>query len=521
MTTSNSPAADVCDFDALQSARKLWQAGELDSGIEAYRHALSQAPDNVRVLVECARAFGHRYDVAEAERLLTRAAHLADGDPRLAPAIAQSYGRIYRPARAIQELQLLWRAGHLPLQALVELAILYEQSYQLDDALAAISDVVAATDRAEPRFVLARIQRLRGEGNEARRLFEHLLSLCDSPPLLRIRVWSELALLYDASQDYHGAIQALERAKEIRRSGSGVGALFSRSQAINRAASALHRQLTPQVLADWVGEQQRFPARVDCAGMAHLLSFPRSGTTLLEQAIACHPAIMDSPERTVFAREVFPRMCQATQHPALTLPSLQDIPSTRMQALRQMYLSYMEEAAGEPIAGRIHLDKNPNHTSLLAPLLRLFGDAKILFALRDPRDVVVSNFFQYYPLTEFSVNFLSWESTCAQYAQDLSLWLEMRKLIPGQFLEVKYEDVIADRDGQVTGCLRFLGIDPAGMPGDYDRQQRGKFVGSPSQALVRQPLYHRSHGRWRHYSKFFTRHINVLTPYLRTFGYDE
>ena len=44
--------------------------------------------------------------------------------------------------------------------------------------------------------------------------------------------------------------------------------------------------------------------------------------------------------------------------------------------------------------------QEPNHTSLLVGLFRAFPDAKILFAIRDPRDVILSTYLRFFSLTD-------------------------------------------------------------------------------------------------------------------------
>ena len=57
---------------------------------------------------------------------------------------------------------------------------------------------------------------------------------------------------------------------------------------------------------------------------------------------------------------------------------------------------------------------------MLLPLVaRVFPEMKILFALRDPRDVVVSCFMQRLPLNAVSVHYLTLEGTANKYASSM------------------------------------------------------------------------------------------------------
>jgi hypothetical protein len=62
-------------------------------------------------------------------------------------------------------------------------------------------------------------------------------------------------------------------------------------------------------------------------------------------------------------------------------------------------------------------------------------------------------------------------------------------------LEVHYEELVADQEGQSRRLIDFLGLpwDPACLA--FHRTQRPVLTASDWQ--VRQPIYHRSVGRWR------------------------
>ena len=76
----------------------------------------------------------------------------------------------------------------------------------------------------------------------------------------------------------------------------------------------------------------------------------------------------------------------------------------------------------------ILLDKNPTPTSSLHLWLRVFPESKALIALRDPRDVIVSCFFQNLALTPLNANFLSLERAVKHYADLMDVWLRLREL---------------------------------------------------------------------------------------------
>ena len=179
----------------------------------------------------------------------------------------------------------------------------------------------------------------------------------------------------------------------------------------------------------------------------------------------------------------------------------------------------MAAALNESVGDRVHLDKNPPMTLVLPGFLRLFPETRLLIALRDPRDVVISCFMQYLPLNPNSVCFLTLERTAQRYATDMGIWRKLREMIASPWLDVRYEDTVADLEKEARRALEFL--DLPWEPGvlNYRERLRNKAVGSPTYEAVRQPLYTRAIGRWKHYQKFLEPCLPILQPSIDAFGY--
>jgi hypothetical protein len=337
------------------------------------------------------------------------------------------------------------------------------------------------------------------------------------PPALAVQAWGEWCQLRDRQGDYGGAVAAVEKAKAILRAAPQAVRLSKQALVNNEVLARLYTALDRATLDAWRAEDLPPDPRV--SGVAHLLGFPRSGTTLLEQVLAAHPGLVDSPERVVFSRDVLPAVYRPGGTEPLTLDALRAVPRGRLVAQRTRYLDAMESALGEPLGGRVHLDKNPNHTSLIAGLVRLFPESKFVVSLRDPRDVVVSAYLRNFHLTEFSASFLTWGGTCLMYAFEMGVWLRLRELMEGNWVEVRYEDTVADLEGQARRALGFLGLPWDEGVVRYRERRRGKVVNSPTHDAVRQPIYRRAVGRWRHYEPWLGPYLGRLEPFVKALGY--
>src|SRR5204863_4492431 len=217
---------------------------------------------------------------------------------------------------------------------------------------------------------------------------------------------------------------------------------------------ALANSLSADHFQRWREQGRAFPEQA----LAVLSGFPRSGTTLLEQLLDSHTGLISSDEREAFARDIFPALWVTPATPVPTPAALDAVPFERLAALRTRYFESMEAALNEAIGDRVHLDKNPTLTVVLPGLLRLFPEARLLIALRDPRDVVISCFMQYLPLNANSVYFLTLERAAQRYANDIGMWLNLRDKIASRWLEVRYEDTVVQLETEARRALEFLGL---------------------------------------------------------------
>ncbi len=182
----------------------------------------------------------------------------------------------------------------------------------------------------------------------------------------------------------------------------------------------------------------------------------------------------------------------------------------------------MEYLLGQPLGGRMHLDKNPAYNLTIPLVLRLFPEIRLIIALRDPRDVVLSCYLRYLPLNAVSVRFLDAERTASRYALDMTAWLKFRELIDVPWCEIRYEDTVANLEQQARRALETLGLPWDDQVLNYrQRLTTEKLVTSPSYEAVAQPIYTCAIGRWRNYERLLQPAFEILDPFIREFGYSS
>ena len=504
------------DVPELRQARTLWQLNRFDEALELFEGAVRKYPQNLVALVDASRALGARFEIARAEAILDRLMKLARNNPELLHLAGQSYRMIFRQEKAIQCFERVVRLTRNIPDAQLELAVLYERRHRVAEALELIENCL----RAEPDYLEAELfkgrllRRLKDEAG-AEALFRKLAENEAAHPLVRAQAWAEMARKLDQDGAYDDAMRAMLQTKEFLLHQEGEGPLRHESEALQGHVRRLVDGLTTAHFQRWTEEGRAF---APCK-QAVLCSFPRSGTTLLEQVLDSHPGLVSSDEREAFGRDIFPALWRTEKSPLPTPEAFDAVPGERLARQRDRYLAYMAAALNEPLGDRMHLDKNPTLTPLIPGMLRLFPEARLLIALRDPRDVVISCFMQYLPLNTNSVCFLTLERTARRYVHDMSLWLKLRELICAPWLEIRYEDCVAHLERETRRALEFLGLpwDPQVL--QYRDRLKTKAVASPTYEAVSKPLYTSAIGRWKHYEKYLEPCAFILESCVAAFGY--
>ncbi len=156
--------------------------------------------------------------------------------------------------------------------------------------------------------------------------------------------------------------------------------------------------------------------------LALLGGHPRSGTTLLEQVLDSHPDIVSAEETEIFYNDAYGPLLRGHPDDTAMFDGLAKATPEQLQQSRQDYFRAMDLSLGQPVGGRLLIDKNPSYTFLIPALIRIFPEIKFLIALRDPRDVVLSCFMQNLPPNQTGAAFLTLASTAEEYTALMTVW---------------------------------------------------------------------------------------------------
>jgi tetratricopeptide (TPR) repeat protein len=223
-----------------------------------------------------------------------------------------------------------------------------------------------------------------------------------------------------------------------------------------------------------------------------IIGLPRTGTTLVEQILASHSRVYGAGELSL-VRDDYESLPRVMNSRASALECFGEIDRETARRVAQHHLEQLE--ALDATAARV-VDKMPENYLCLGFLAVLFPRATFIHCRRDLRDVAVSCW-----MTNF--RHVRWANDPEQIATRINAYLRImehwRRVLPIRWLDVPYEETVADLEPVARRVVAWCGLD--WEPACLAFHQGRRLVRSASVAQVRQPLYNRSVGRWKHYEK--------------------
>jgi tetratricopeptide (TPR) repeat protein len=281
-----------------------------------------------------------------------------------------------------------------------------------------------------------------------------------------------LAKALEDSGDYARALRHLQRGNDLKR-----GRIRYDEAAVARLFRRIAQVFDRQLIENRAGEGDPSPAPVFVLGM------PRSGSSLIEQILASHPQIHGAGELEILERVAGPHFPEGIE-------SLADDDLRRMGA---DYLDRLPRLAD----GKLRvIDKLPANFLRIGLIRLILPGARIIHTVRNPIDTCVSCYSKLFAGGQhFTYNLAELGRYYRLYDNLMAHWRSV--LPPGAMIEVSYEDVVDDLEGQARRL-----IDYCGLPWD-DRclafHKNTRTVRTASAVQVRKPLFRSSLQRWRRF----------------------
>lgn len=471
----------------LRRASQLRQAGRVEEAIAAYEAAIALDPRSANAWYNLGwlQRRARRFDAALASYAEALARGVAGPEEvHLNRAVIYA-DDLARPDEAEAELEaaLALRPDYVP--ALLNLGNLHEDRGERARAREAYERAVAA----EPRnaLALARLAGVAEVGGPEEPLIGRVRSALTAPSLgtdARADLGFALGRLLDAAGSFDDAFEAYRGANAASRAAAGVRYDPDASEA-----------LVDGIIA-------AFPERAlgrsasDGSAPVFICGMFRSGSTLTEQILARHSKVTPGGEL-----DLVPALVRGRFSPYPEAAS--GAPQQALEDVRRWYVDSVRRL--HPGAGLV-TDKRPDNFLHIGLIKAIFPEARIVHTRRDPLDNILSAWFLHLEPT------MAWaldlEDAAHWYRQYRRLMAHWEGLYRHDIHQVDYDALVADPRSETEALLGFLGL-------GWEEQcltfhEASNPVKTASAWQVREPLYRRSSGRWRHYE----RHLGPLREAL-------
>ncbi|MCG8360255.1 MAG: sulfotransferase [Kiloniellales bacterium] len=225
--------------------------------------------------------------------------------------------------------------------------------------------------------------------------------------------------------------------------------------------------------------------------LVFVVGMPRSGTSLVEQVLASHPAVHGAGELP----DIDAIAGALAEHNKEKLPYPDCIPAIDGRVLSGFGDAYLERVRRlAPDSGRF-VDKAPLNFRYLGLIGLMLPGARVLHCRRDPVDTCLSGYFQNFAKgQDYAFELGDLAAFYRDYRRFMEHW---RAVLPLKMMELDYEALVADQKGASRALLAFCGLEWDEACTAFHRTERP--VQTASRWQVRQPIYRSSMGRWRRY----------------------
>ena len=262
-----------------------------------------------------------------------------------------------------------------------------------------------------------------------------------------------------------------------------------------RFDSAAHRRFimdTVYIFSDYYLKSVTEPG-LDTCQPVFVVGMPRSGTTLIEQILDAHSAVFAAGE--LYDIKYIAKSLQQSARADLPYPNCMPllIPGQIHRAANN-YLTRLRQLTDNALISRV-VDKHPLNFQYIGLILRLFPNAKIIHARRDPLDTCLSCYFQHFTSgQDYSFELRALSNFYNDYRRLMEHWQSRHT---ESILNIDYESLVENPEHESKRMLAFCGLDWEDRCLEFYRSDR--VVKTASFLQVRQPIYRRSRRRWTHY----------------------
>lgn len=459
----------------------LFRSGKLSEAESIWRVAEEHFPEDLEILIGLTHALielnRHHESLRYVERMLVD----HPGSTQVLLLYGWALLRHQKVPEAIATLEKALALDPALIQGLSLIAYCHEMNGDKDKAVESYRKILALEpDDGDAWGNLAKFGYIRPEDNFVS-VADRLLASPTTSIEARINLSFGLGSQLERVRDYEGAFRAYRQANQFvaqNRPAAEARANIAQLQGIvDGCIATFNRALIASAA----------PIGIPSATPVFVVGMPRSGTTLVEQIMASHPDVVGLGEIGDFMDMLGPKARNML---------LQDPNRWDPDVLRTAAEDFLKRLEADGDHAKRIVNKLPNNVLWLGFIKILFPNASVVICRRDLRDICWSCYTQH-----FLDQGMAWTDnleSCATYARQVEQVTDhWNMVLPGQFLEVFYEDVIEDLEREARRIIDYLGLE--WTPACLAFYETKRVVMTASHAQVRRPVYSSSVGRWRPY----------------------
>ena len=466
---------------------------ENEDAIDCYRRALTLRPVYVEAQMGLAKTYQALENLSDAEASALYAIQIDPGNAKAHALLGSIYAEMTKPELAEKEYDKALELNPECDDALLGLGHLCMENGEMEKAEELFLRAIEfKPNNLGARIHISQVKKVKaGDDNFAALLEEEKKSANFSANKM-MSLHFALGKCYDDTKDYEHAFPHFLAGCKIKRAKFS----YDPDNAARQFAALI--DIFDQATID----------RLRGAGVVSnlpifVLGMPRSGTTLTEQIIASHPDVYGAGELHDLLKIAQGNIAVAPA-PINFPENLRFLDQTILTSWGAEYVAGLKQRA--PTAQRI-TDKMPANFFAVGLIHLILPNAKIIHVNRNPVDTCLSCFTRLFNRKqEHTYDLAELGRYYVDYARLMAHW---RNVLPsGAFLDIRYEDIVKDQEGQARKLIEYCGLEWNDACLDFHKTKRS--VRTASLTQVRQPIYNSSVERWRSYEKFLGPLLDVL-----------
>ncbi len=310
----------------------------------------------------------------------------------------------------------------------------------------------------------------------------------NSPPTTYL--YYGLGKEYEDLEMWPEAFKAYEAGAKVRR----ANVTFDEEAEIES-----FKALTETFTQEWM---EKAGDGCDDSSPIFIIGQPRTGTTLIERIITARDDVHSAGELQQFGLAV--KRMSSTKRSGMI--AAETVHNAAQIDLKKLGTTYMETTRSLRSDLPYFVDKLPVNY-IYAPLIAAaLPNAKIIHVTRDPMDSCFASYKQFFAEAYF--HSYDQSEMARHHLRYRHLMDHYRTVLGDRMLDVAYEDVVDDMEGQARRMMKFMGLEWQDASLEFHKQKSAVTTASATQ--VREKAHSRSVGRWRQYEDELTTMYKIL-----------